>query len=136
MPRRRVLLDRKIDEIVNSIRKGLDDLDAEPAADAAELRLRVRLLIEMTYDVRELALHHLSKLISGTSASTRILAYLKLFVGESVDGEELDIVSGISEYPRRIREWRVDHGWPIRTDGTRYILERSDDPAKKRRPAD
>lgn len=49
----------------------------------------------------------------GTSARSRILAYLRAHTGQIVDSEELMIVGGISEYARRIRELRVEYGWPI-----------------------
>jgi hypothetical protein len=132
MPRRRVRLQRSIDEIASSVRNKLEALETPPAADRDQLRRRVSLLMSLAYDVRELALHQLSGMIPASSASVRILDYLRIYVGEFVDGEELDVVSGISEYPRRIREWRVEHGWPIKTDGTRYILE-SDKPMAKNR---
>jgi hypothetical protein len=126
MPRRRVRLERSVDEIATSARTKLEELEGPPAGDREQLRLRVRLLMGLAYDVRELALHQLSGMIPASTASLRVLEYLRLFVGLTVEGEELDVVSGISEYPRRIREWRVEHGWPIRTDGTRYVLERGE----------
>jgi hypothetical protein len=30
-----------------------------------------------------------------------------------IEGHELMVISGIGEYARRIRELRVEHGWPI-----------------------
>lgn len=47
------------------------------------------------------------------SARERILAYLRAFPGQVIDGDELMIVAGISEYARRLRELRVEEGWPI-----------------------
>ena len=65
-----------------------------------------------------------------TGAHDRILRYLQLRVGQVVEKEELDGVSGISEWARRVRELRVDDGWPISTNGNRddlrpgqYVLE-------------
>lgn len=49
----------------------------------------------------------------GTSAKSRILAYFRAHVGEVIDGVELMVVGAISEYARRIRELRVQDGWPI-----------------------
>lgn len=49
----------------------------------------------------------------GESARERILNYLKLHVGQVVDGTELATVAGISEYARRIRELRKEHGWRV-----------------------
>lgn len=47
-----------------------------------------------------------------TSARGRILEYLRFKVGQLVTKSELQIVSGISEYARRIRELRAE-GWDI-----------------------
>lgn len=46
-------------------------------------------------------------------ATDRMLAYLLLHVGESVPGEALAGVAGIDSWSRRLRELRVEHGWPI-----------------------
>ncbi len=46
-------------------------------------------------------------------AKPRMLAYLRLNVGKVVDKDELAGVAGISEWARRIRELRVEDGWPI-----------------------
>jgi hypothetical protein len=47
------------------------------------------------------------------SGRARLLAYLRHQVGQIVHTDELMIVAGIGDYPRRIRELRGDHGWPI-----------------------
>jgi len=47
------------------------------------------------------------------SGRARLLAYLRHQVGHIVHTDELMIVAGIGDYPRRIRELRADHGWPI-----------------------
>jgi hypothetical protein len=60
----------------------------------------------------------------------RILAYLRLRRGQVVTKEELSGVSGIFEWARRIRELRVEDGWPILSSKTsmrlrpgEYLLE-------------
>lgn len=47
------------------------------------------------------------------SGRARLLAYLRNQVGRIVHTDELLIVAGIGDYPRRIRELRANHGWPI-----------------------
>lgn len=47
------------------------------------------------------------------SGRARLIAYLRAQVGRIVHTDELMIVAGIGDYPRRIRELRGDHGWPI-----------------------
>jgi biotin operon repressor len=54
----------------------------------------------------------MQKVLAETSGRGRILEYMKLKVGQIVTKEELIIVSGIHDYPRRIRELR-DAGWDI-----------------------
>lgn len=48
-----------------------------------------------------------------SSGRARLLAYLRVQAGQIVHTDELMIVAGIGDYPRRIRELRGDHGWPI-----------------------
>lgn len=77
-----------------------------------DLREQVRALIPAIHLLRDLG----SSLIPQgdvTSARDRILYYLRRYPLTIIAGDELGVVSGISEYARRIRELRVEHGWPI-----------------------
>lgn len=47
------------------------------------------------------------------SGSARLIAYLRAQTGRIVHTDELMVVAGIGDYPRRIREARTDLGWPI-----------------------
>lgn len=47
------------------------------------------------------------------SGRARLIAYFRAQVGRVVHTDELMVVAGIGDYPRRIREARTDHGWPI-----------------------
>lgn len=49
----------------------------------------------------------------GEDARSRILAYLVKHVGQVIQGDELAVIAGISEYGRRIRELRHEHGWRV-----------------------
>lgn len=49
----------------------------------------------------------------GHGGKQKILDYLLERVGEVIHGEELAAVSGISEWARRVRELRVQDGYPI-----------------------
>ncbi len=67
-----------------------------------------------------------------TGARDRILRYLQLTEGKIVDKEELSGVSGIYEWARRVRELRIEEGWPISSNENRsdlrpgqYLLEAS-----------
>src|SRR5438309_2727627 len=57
-----------------------------------------------------------------TGARDRVLRYLQLTVGKIVDKEELSGVSGIYEWARRVRELRVEKGWPISSNENRQDL--------------
>ena len=66
------------------------------------------------------------------SVRDRILQFLKANVGHPVTGEELRYVAGNrTEWARRVRELRTEHGWPIATKNTSrpdlpvgaYVLE-------------
>lgn len=47
------------------------------------------------------------------NGQARLLAYLGAHQGEVLDGPRLAGVAGIDAWARRIRELRVEHGWPI-----------------------
>jgi len=80
------------------------------------LRQKVLRLVAIRHSVGDLGVsvavrHGLSR----TSARDRIKAYLLANVGIVVSGEELAVVSGVSEYARRVRELRVEHGLRVFT---------------------
>ena len=88
---------------------------SEFAASYDELSSRERIvrLVEIQRSVRNLG-KRLSKDFKGPrqSARSRILTYFKAHSGLVIEGDELAIVAGISEYARRIRELRAE-GWNI-----------------------
>lgn len=47
------------------------------------------------------------------SARDRILAYFRKYPRQILDGDEFMVVSGIQDWPRRVRELRVEYGWWI-----------------------
>jgi 5-methylcytosine-specific restriction endonuclease McrA len=60
----------------------------------------------------------------GAGAKWKLLDYMKQRVGQTVYGDELHAISGIHEWPRRVRELRVEHGYDITELGrSRYRLE-------------
>jgi hypothetical protein len=126
VPKKRIKLRRPKDEITQSANRRLVSLDIAPPKSPEELRERVCTFVELAHDSKELALFHVKNLLPFDSGAERILAYLRMFVTKEIEGEELEVVSGISEYARRVREWRVEFGWPIKHIGSRYILERDE----------
>lgn len=76
------------------------------------LRNQVLALIPANHLLRDLG----SSLMQGEearSAQDRIISYLRKYHRRLIQGEELMVVAGISEYARRVRELRVEDGWPI-----------------------
>lgn len=77
-------------------------------------RDKVLLLVDVTKGVKELGtktnIHAAS-----VAARERIKLYLQEYVGIAITASELEVVSGISEYGRRVRELRVQDGYKILT---------------------
>ena len=104
---------------------------------AGDLRAQVLELVKVLHQFRQLGIS-LSDGLSSASARDRILAYLRKYAGQVIAGDELMIVSGIQEYARRIRELRVEFGWPIISGVTAQVMleggELPDFPAEDLRP--
>ncbi len=77
-----------------------------------DLRPKVVALVPAFHTLRDLGSSLIPKEIA-PSARDRILAYLRQYPYTIIDGEELMVVSGISEWARRVRELRVQFGWWI-----------------------
>lgn len=84
-----------------------DRLATEP-----DLRRRVLDLVPIARSLNRLGIS-IGALAEVSAARDRILRYLQSYPTTVITGEELAVVSGISEYARRIRELRVQFGWPI-----------------------
>jgi hypothetical protein len=74
---------------------------------------KARQLANARIDTRQ-QLQLLAELDQNLSAKAAILLYLQIFVNEPVTTQELEIISGISEYARRIREL-TSEGYNIKT---------------------
>lgn len=86
--------------------------DFERHLSASDLRRQVQALVPVFHELRDLG----SSLLGAetrASARDRILSYLRRYPTVVIAGDELMVVSGIQEYARRIRELRVEFGWPI-----------------------
>lgn len=72
-------------------------------------------LVEVNLQLRALGASIGASLAPEKSGSgrARLIAYLREQTGQIVHTDELMIVAGIGDYPRRIRELRTDSGWPI-----------------------
>lgn len=78
------------------------------------LREKVLSLAEIYETVKDLGVSAVREHgLDVRAAKERIRLYLVEYVGQVIDGVELAVVSGISDYPRRIRELRVEQGYQI-----------------------
>jgi hypothetical protein len=79
-----------------------------------DLRAKVLLLAEINKSIRQLGISQCrSEGITERSARDRIRAYLLRHPSTVIDSSEIEVVAGISEFARRIRELRVEHGYSI-----------------------
>jgi hypothetical protein len=74
-------------------------------------------------EVRELLSQAGTRIGLPGGAKARILRYLLITRGKVVDKEELSGVSGIYEWARRVRELRLEEGWPISSNENRHDLK-------------
>ena len=84
--------------------------------DGSDLSFRdkVKKLAEVHYHFRCLGVSvAVDEGLSSRSAIRRILSYFTAHLDQIIEGVELDIVSGISDYARRIRQLRVEDGYKI-----------------------
>lgn len=116
--------------LLGQLRELLESLPSALPQDRARIRAEVLRLADLTEGVRRLARTRLRRLTTKTAAKDRIIAYLKLFPGTVIEGRELQVVAGIQEFARRVRELRVEDGYNISTGYWRkdlkpdqYVLE-------------
>lgn len=91
-----------------------------------DLRSKVLALVPVQNLIRDLG----SSLIpreSASSARNRILFYFQKYPLEIINGEEIMVVAGISEWARRLRELRVQFGWSILSGITAKEMAEEDD---------
>ena len=77
-----------------------------------DLRPKVVALVPAFHTLRDLGSSLIPK-SEAPSARDRIISYLRQYPQTVIDGDELMVVSGISEWARRVRELRVQFGWWI-----------------------
>lgn len=99
--------------------------DFEERADAADLRERVLSLVPVARGLRALG-QSLISVDGRLSGLDRIERYLCLYPGIVIDRDELLLVSGISDWPRRVRQLRVERGWPVYSGNTLRELAEDD----------
>lgn len=79
---------------------------------SGDLRTKVLALVPIFHGLRDLG----KALIPDEfdlAARDRILNYFRRYPSTIINGDELLVISGIQDYPRRLRELRVEFGWAI-----------------------
>lgn len=84
----------------------------EAALRKRDLRKKVLALVPAFHVLRDLGSSLLPRQ-SAPAARDRILNYFRKYPLTVMHGDELMVVSGIQDWPRRIRELRTEHGWSI-----------------------
>ena len=98
---------------VNELRDQLIELLREfNATPVADLREQVLALIPVWDTLYDLGTNLLPADVRN-AARDRLLYYFKQYPNQVISRQELAVVSGISEWARRVRELRVEHGWAI-----------------------
>ncbi|MDR3566886.1 MAG: hypothetical protein P4L43_02545 [Syntrophobacteraceae bacterium] len=77
-----------------------------------DLRRKVPALVPANTALRSLGSALIEKQYA-QSARDRILFYLRKYPRTIVSGNELMVVAGIGDWPRRVRELRVQFGWSV-----------------------
>ena len=96
--------------LVAQLREDLVGL--ESALEIPDLRTRIQSLLPAFQTMQEIGASLVDN-DDGTGARRRILTYFLKYPGVLLPGIEIALVSGISEWARRIRELRINSGWPI-----------------------
>ena len=110
--------------MLSAITQLIDEIDAKllnlrEEYDGLSLRDKVLRLVEIYRESRGLSVLVLRDSGCGAvGARERIRLYLLQNIGVVIDKLELEVVAGISEYGRRVRELRVEDGYMILTGST------------------
>jgi HNH endonuclease len=91
-----------------------------------DLRRKVLALVPAFHTLRDLGSSLIPSSIA-TSGRDRVLAYLRKYALTVLRGDELMVVSGIGDWPRRVRELRKEFGWSIITGVTAKEMDEEGD---------
>lgn len=111
-----------------SIRAELTSLlcDFSRQLERDDLREKVVALVPAFHLLRDLGSSLIPK-EEASAARNRILAYFRKYPLIVIHGDELMVVSGIQDWPRRIRELRREYGWTIASGITVREMSSEDD---------
>jgi hypothetical protein len=93
---------------------------------SGKLRSKVLALVPIFQGLRNLG-KSLIPVGYASAARDRILYYFRQYPQTIIDGDELLVVSGIQDWPRRVRELRVQFGWAIASGMTIQEMCKADE---------
>ena len=102
----------KIDSLIKEVESGLSYFKVKHSG--LDWREKVLLLVEINKKIKGLGKASNPE-ASKVKARERLKLYFTRYFGIIIDSKELEVVSGISEYARRVRELRVQDGFKILT---------------------
>lgn len=121
---------RKMEENQEALRRKVEELIRDYEMElrgGTELRSKIIALIPVFRELRKLGKALIPSELA-SAARDRILYYFRQYPGVVIAGDELLVVSGIQDYPRRVRELRVQFGWTIASGMTiREMVEHEND---------
>lgn len=97
-------------QLLKEFRKLIENFD-DFLGNEQDVRKRVQRFVPLSGHLNHIGL----SLLPGDkrAARDRILRYFQLYPRQVIEGDELAVVAGISEWARRVRELRVQFGWEI-----------------------
>lgn len=98
--------------LIEAISAQLRVVNASNEGDDLRDKVRHLVCIQRRFSDLGVSVAHLAG-ITAAGARERIRLYLVRYAGVAIDGEELQVVSGISEFARRVRELRIEQGYQI-----------------------
>ena len=102
----------KIDSLIKEVESGLSQFKVNHSG--LDWRQKVLLLVAVNKKIKGLG-KSINPFAADLKARERLKLYFLQYVGVVIDSKELEVVSGISEYARRVRELRVQDGYKILT---------------------
>ena len=100
--------------------------DFEQQLKNTDLRAKVLALVPAFHLLRDMGSSLIAK-EEASSARDRILAYFRKYPLVVIHGDEFMVISGIQDWPRRIRELRREYGWAIASGVTINEMLAEDD---------
>jgi len=111
-----------------ALRRKIEDLirNFESELKGHDLRKKVLALVPIFHRLRDLGKSLIPR-EEASAARDRILLYFQKYPHTVIKGDELMVISGIQDWPRRVRELRVQFGWKIINGITAKQMNNEDD---------